>query len=95
MDYTQIKARLVNPNDKAFYSNRYAIYNEFGPIAFVYANCEQDALDEAVDAGRLDSDMLTPDELAECLDNGWDDEVMYLGNASEPFRSPYLSISEV
>lgn len=64
----------------------------FGAICAVWADCEQDAWDNACDAGFLDSyqieetdpDLKRNDETGEeTLDNSL--ELMLLGNASEPF----------
>jgi hypothetical protein len=95
MNYTQIKRRFANPLDKAFYSTRYAIYNEYGAIAFVYADNEQDALDTAVNCNCLDSEMMSAEDHAEYESKGWDDSFCLLGNASEPFWCEYLSITVV
>ena len=95
MKYSEIKRRLANPGEKVFYSRRYCICNEFGPIAFVYANCEQDAIDEAADNGKLDCQLMSAEDHAEYEANGWDDSYILAGNASEPFWAEYLSIREI
>ena len=95
MKYTEIKRRLANPGESVFYNRRFAICNEFGPIAFVHADCTQDAIDIAVDAGKLDSERMTNDDWQEYESNGWDDSYMLAGNASEPFWCKYLSIREI
>jgi hypothetical protein len=58
MSYSKIKRLLANPSERRYYDKTYAIGNEFGIVAIAYANCERDALDEALDAGRLDSDLI-------------------------------------
>jgi len=95
MRYGEIKRRIANPGEACFYSKRYAICNEFGPIAFVHANCTQDAIDEAADAGKLDSEQMSSDDHQEYESNGWNDSFMLAGNAGEPFWCEYLSISEI
>ena len=95
MNYSNIKKRIANFDDKAFSRNRYAIANEFGVIAFAYGNCEQDALDAAADSGHLDSERMSLEDYREYSQNGWDDSFLYLGNASEAFWCEYLQIREV
>ena len=95
MKYSEIKLRIANPGEAPFYDKRYAICNEFGVIAFVHANNEQDAIDEAVDAGKMDCQAMSEADHAEYELKGWDDSYILAGNASEPFWSEYLSISEV
>lgn len=95
MKYSEIKRRIANPGESCFYDKRYAICNEFGVIAFAHANNEQDAIDEAVDAGKLDSELMSEADHAEYESNGWDDSYILAGNASEPFWSECLSIAEV
>ena len=95
MRFGEIKRRWANPGQGYWYNKRYAICNEFGPIAFVHADCEQMALDEAVDAGKMDSERMSDEDYQEYDSNGWDDSFILAGNASEPFWSEYLSIAEV
>lgn len=95
MKYAQIKRRIANPLEGCFYRNRYAIANEFGFIAFVHADCEGDALDIAADSGHLDSERMSEEDFNECAAMGWDDSYILLGNASEPFHSHYLSITQI
>jgi hypothetical protein len=63
-----------------------------------YAYTEQDALDEAVDNGKLDSLLIPYAELSD-YETGKDSEgnpeydgVAFLGNASEPFNQAYLGM---
>ena len=95
MKYSEIKRRFANPGESCFYANRYAICNEFGPIAFVHADNVQDALDEAADCGKLDSEIMSPADYLEYDTNGWDDGFILAGNASEPFWSNYLTIEKI
>ena len=71
------------------------IHNEYGPLCVVFASCEQDALDEAVDNDRLDS-CLIPE--ADYADYGvWtdNDRSAHLGNAGEPFDLDYIGMVEL
>lgn len=95
MRFSEIKRRFANPGERVFYSRRYAICNQFGPIAFVWADCTQDAIDEAVDRGKLDSERMSDADFQEYEANGWDDSYMLAGNASEPFWTEYLSIQDI
>ena len=95
MKYSEIKRRVVDHNGSRFYDRRFCIYNEFGPIAFVWSDCEQNALDEAVDSGHMDSERMSDEDHAEYAANGWGDSYILAGNASEPFWSHYLGIAEI
>jgi hypothetical protein len=87
--YSSLKALYVNASDKAYCDTRWAVWNEYGVIAIVYADCEQDALDIIVDdSTKLDS----------CLvDYGDDvyDEHAALGNAGELFDLSYIGMKEI
>ena len=95
MNHAQIKRRIANPGERCFYDNTYAIHNEYGVIAIVYADCEQYALDEAADSGKLNSELMNAEDWLEYSSKGWDDSYMCLGNASEPFWSEYLGITQI
>lgn len=60
------------------------IGNEYGVLAIAWADCEQDALDEAVDDGLMD-ECLVDDKEFTTTDKTEQSELAYLGNASEPF----------
>lgn len=90
-----IRKLIVNFEDKRYTNKRYAIANEYGCLAIVYANNEQDALDIAADAGALDCQLMERVDYLEYLDNAWDDSYILLGNASEPYWCEYLSITEI
>lgn len=62
----------------------WVIGNEFGALCAVWADCEQDALDEAVDANFLDSLQVDEAEFAQMPEDE-QDEFARLGNAGEPF----------
>ena len=95
MNYSEIKKRIANPGESVFYDRRFCIYNEFGPIAFVHADNTAVALDIAADAGKLDCQQMSESDFREYEANGWDDSYILAGNASEPFWSEYLGISEI
>ena len=59
----------------------WVISNELGPVAAVWASCEQDALDVAVDADLMGA--FSVDEADA------DEGTARLGNASEPFDLTY------
>lgn len=61
-------------------------------VCVVFASCEQDALDEAADAGKLDSYRVRGYE-NDYGDN--DDGFVYLGNASEPFDIESVGMVEL
>ena len=73
MDYKRIKSLISNPGDKEYTRTSYAIYNEFGLIALVYADSEQDAIDYAADSGHLDGERMDPADHQEYESNGWDE----------------------
>ena len=62
------------------------IGHEFGAILAVWANCEQDAFDEMLDAGYEQFLVENPEE---------DQEYCYLGNAGEPCNLDYAWIEPV
>jgi hypothetical protein len=95
MSYSKIKRLIANPNDHRYYDKTYAIGNEHGIVAIAYGDCERDALDEALDAGRLDCDLMSPEDFAEAEANGWYDSYVLLGNASEPVWAQYLQVNEI
>ena len=95
MNYTEIKRRIANPNERRFYDKTYAISNEFGILAIAYADCEQNALDEAVDSGKLNSMIMSAEDFAEYEREGWDDCYTFAGNAGEPVWTNYLGINEI
>ena len=95
MKYHEMKRRCANPTESVFYSNRYAINNEFGVIAFVHANDEQDAIDIAADSGHLNCMLMADSDYLEYRDNGWTDSYVHAGNASEAYWSEYLGITDI
>jgi len=67
------------------------IHNEYGYIAAVWAENEQDALDTAVDADLLDSCMISEEDLKDFAE----DDICFLGNAGEPFDLQYIGMEKV
>lgn len=66
----------------------WVIGNEYGALCAVWGSSEQDALDEAVDAGMLDCLMAEEQD--------YDNEALTpLGNASELFDLDYAWMGEV
>ena len=102
---------FVNPesyagNDSHSSMNRAWVIHNAGYVKAIvfaeyYAYCEQDAMDEAADSGKLDYLQVSDSELAD-YKVGEDSEgypeyegIINLGNASEPFDSQNLDIFEV
>ena len=87
--YSSVKRFYVNASDKAYCDKRWAVWNEFGVIAIVYADHEQGALDTIVDEStKLDS----------CLVEYGDDvyeEHATLGNAGELFDLSYIGMKQI
>ena len=61
-------------------------------LAVVFASCLQDALDEAVDAGKLDRFQVSDAELGDYPN---EEGLTYLGNAGEPFDIESLDVIEL
>lgn len=95
MKYSIVKSLIANPGERIYHDHTYVVSNELGPIAIAYADSEQDALDEAADAGKLDSQLMSDSDYQEYSENGWDDSYLLAGNASEPFWQEYLGIQEI
>lgn len=105
--YSQIRFRdsdVVNPDD-CIYAGEYNPHNtrpwllhDHGfVLAVVFADCEQDALDIAVDADKLDRYLVSDDERSEhgATAEEQDESLSYLGNAGEPFDIESLSMVEL
>jgi len=95
MTYTKIKRLIANPENRRWADKTYAIWNEYGLLTIVYANYEQEALDKALDADRLDSELMSPEDYKEAVREGWDDVYMLLGNAGEPVWTTHLGLKEI
>jgi len=63
----------------------YVIGHEFGPLVAVWADHEQDAWGEAVNANMLDCLMVSVEDQAKASEEEQEEEWARLGNASEPF----------
>lgn len=110
-DHAYSEDCFVNPESYDFHSR--SLWGGRDPQAYVicdagyvraivfpeyYAYCEQDALDEAADSGKLDFLQVTEKEL-EDYKTGEDSEgnpeydgLIFLGNASEPFDQSNLEL---
>lgn len=95
MKFKEIRRRVVNADEKSFYDKRFAIFNEYGAIAFVYADSDQDALDAAMDSGHLESELMDMVDYREYEEKGWDDSYILLGNASEPVWAEHLRVINI
>ena len=84
--------RIANKDGFRFGERAYLIGHELGLICVSYGNNEQEALDNAVDSGYMDSERMTDADYKEYDANGWHDSFIYAGNAGEPFWSEYLWI---
>jgi len=91
---------LVNPDDfipaGAYNPHRvrpWLLHDHGFVVAVVFADCLQDALDEAADHDRLDRYLVEDKDLA---DYGPDEEgISRLGNAGEPFDIESLGVEEL
>ena len=63
-------------------------------LAVVFADCEQDAIDEAVDEDKLDRYLIAEEDLSDYGDDTIEG-VSYLGNAGEPFDIESLGLIEL
>ena len=61
-------------------------------LAVVFADCLQDAIDEAVDANKLDRYLVSPDDMKDYPD---EEGISFLGNAGEPFDIESLGVVEL
>lgn len=91
---------VVNPDDfiaKGQYNPHrvrpWLLHDHGFPVAVVFADCLQDALDAAVDGGKLDAFQVNDDDLA---DYGPDEDgISRLGNAGEAFDIEALGVEEL
>ena len=85
----------ILPGDSHYYNMRlWTIGHEFGALCAVWATCEQDAIDCAVDLNLLDFLQISDSDYGAMTDDE-KDEVLHAGNASEPFDQSGLWIAEV
>jgi hypothetical protein len=61
----------------------WVVGHELGAVGAVWADCEQDALDELIDSGLGDSFLIDKHDF-DAMDEHEREDVAYLGNASEP-----------
>lgn len=85
------KAGEYNPHNV----RAWAIGNEFGLLGVVVAEHEAEALDEAVDLGLMDSDLMSPEDQAEYEAEEWYDSFTYAGNAGEAVWTEHLTIQAI
>ena len=84
--------KIANKDGFRYGENAYLIGNEYGLLCVSYGDNEGDALDNAVDAGYMDSELMSDADHAEYDANGWHDSYIYAGSASEPFWCNHLWI---
>jgi len=87
--YSSVKALYVNPSDKAYFEKRWAVWDEYGIIAVVFASCEKDALDTIVD----DSTKLNSCQVANTRENR--EYHANLGNDGMLYDLDYIGIKEI
>jgi hypothetical protein len=102
-EYRQIKftdADVVNPTDfiasgdfNPHKVRPWLLHDHAFVLAVVFADCLQDALDEAADHDRLDRYLVEDKDLAEYGEN--EDGIARLGNAGEPFDIEALGVEEL
>lgn len=86
----------VMPWEFNMYTSRlWVIGNEYGALCAVWAAGEQDALDEACDAGMLAGLSCSEEDIAADQRGEVAEGVMYLGNAGEPHDSTHAWIRPV
>jgi len=82
--------KIANKDGYHWGETAYLIGHELGTICVSYGNNEQEALDNAVDEGFMNSELMSADDYCEYERNGWGDSYIIAGNASEAFWSEYL-----
>jgi hypothetical protein len=74
----------------------FVIGNEYGALGAVWADCEQDALDELVNSGLGDGLLLDEETFKDYLeDEDRTEAISYLGNAGEPADLEHCWIGRV
>ena len=71
------------------------ITNEYGHVCIALGSHAQEALDSAVDNDLMQSFAMDAEDYAEYAAKGWDDSYALLGNASEPYWTDYMGITEI
>ena len=84
--------KIANKDGFRYGQTAYLIGNEYGLLCVAYGDCEGYALDNAVDAGYMDCQLMSDEDHAEYEGNGWNDSFIYAGNEGSPFWSEYLWI---
>jgi len=72
----------------------HVIGNEFGAVCAIWGSCDQDVLDEAVDQGFLDAQLIS-DEDMEQMDSSEAAEVSRAGNEGKPINLDHVWIRVV
>lgn len=70
-------------------SKMWVIGNEYGAIVAVWAQNAEDAIDEAVNCDTMDSEMVSQEDF-DAMSEEEREDLIYAGNASEPFYQNYL-----
>ena len=92
MNNQKMQIRIANKDGYRFGERAYLIGNEFGLLCVAYGDNEQAAIDNAVNEGFLDSELMSDADHAEYDSEGWHDSYIYAGDAGEAFWSQYLWI---
>jgi len=92
MNNQKMQIRIANKDGYRFGERAYLIGNEFGLLCVAYGDNEQAAIDNAVNEGFLDSELMSDEDHAEYDSEGWHDSYIYAGDAGEAFWSQYLWI---
>ena len=89
---------IVNPEDwiaEGEYNphnvRAFLLHDHGFAVAVAFGDCLQDAIDAAVDEGKLDRYQISAEE----LDDYTEDAISYLGNACEPFDIESLGAIEL
>lgn len=88
---------FINASDIDTWKHCYLLHDHGYVLAIVFADCEQDALDEAVDCNKLDRYQVSDEEMSDYGDTDEErmEQLSYLGNASEPFDIESLGMFEI
>ena len=84
--------KIANKDGYRWGETAYLIGHEFGTICVSYGHDEQSALDNAVDEGFMNSELMDDWEREEYEYNQFYDSYIIAGNAGEAFWSEYLWI---
>lgn len=69
--------QLLNPDDFSFCDRIYLLKTPYNIVGLVFADCLQDAIDQAVDSGKMEYFEVDPSEFEE-------DHIAWLGNNGKP-----------